>query len=130
MPFSQRRLGEELPATPQAEAKLGSSSIDPGLATHRFGLSVLLAIQISRLSCGKAEKHEYSRQVGNHLGNLRSILSWQAGDRDSGTVIDPAGLIDHEALGRVREIARALRHEDEAGDQKNDRDNGQKLAHT
>ena len=29
----------------------------------------------------------------------------QAGDRDSGTVIDPARLADHEALGRAREIA-------------------------
>ncbi len=35
----------------------------------------------------------------------------QASDRDSGTVIDPAGLIDHEALSRVREITRALRYE-------------------
>jgi len=61
---------------------------------------------------------------------MRDDTEEQAGDRDSCTVIDPAGLIDHEALSRVREIARALPHEDEAGDQKNDRDNGQELAHT
>jgi len=54
----------------------------------------------------------------------------QAGDRDSGTVIDPARLIDHEALSRVREIARALPHENEAGHQKNDRHDNQELAHT
>jgi hypothetical protein len=60
----------------------------------------------------------------------RNDTEEQAGNRDSGTIIDPAGLIDHEALSRVREIARALRREDEAGDQKNDRDNGQELAHT
>jgi hypothetical protein len=54
----------------------------------------------------------------------RNDTEEQAGDRDRRTVIDPAGLINHEALSRVREITRALRHEDEAGDQNNDRDNG------
>jgi hypothetical protein len=61
---------------------------------------------------------------------VRNDTEEQAGDRDSRTVIDSAGLINHEALSRVREIARALRHEDEAGNQKNERDNGQELAHT
>jgi uncharacterized protein (TIGR02246 family) len=37
---------------------------------------------------------------------------------------------DVAALSRMREIARTLPHEDEAGDQKNDRDNRQELAHT
>jgi len=60
----------------------------------------------------------------------RNDTKEQAGDRDSGTVIDPARLIDHEALSRVREIARALPHENEAGHQKNDRHDNQELAHT
>ena len=41
----------------------------------------------------------------------------EAGDRNGGAVIDPAGLADHEALGRIGKIARALPHEDEAGEQ-------------
>jgi hypothetical protein len=60
---------------------------------------------------------------------VRNDTEEQAGDRDNGAVIDPAGLINHEALSRIREIARALPHEDESGDQKNDRDDGQNLAH-
>jgi hypothetical protein len=60
----------------------------------------------------------------------RNDTEEQAGDRDNGAVIDPADLIDHEALSRIWEIARTLPHEDQAADQKNDRDDGQNLAHS